>query len=285
MREVDELRPLVEMREHARPGGPPARLAAITAGARRRQRRAAALTSGLVAAAVAAVVVVAGGGTTHDSLRSVTPAQPNGHTTHPGTVKTHPQRPGQPAQVVAGHFTTAAPGAAPNGTGATATGSSTGSSTSSGAHPSQPQVHRTYSGNGSQTVCGGIVTDAQPPGGTKYCGEVSATPAAHGVSFDIQASLDAASRPSQFSFRTTQEIDIAVYHAGKLVWRWSSGQKFVRDAHQLALQPGSSYDWTLTWAAVGPNGHPLPRGDYDVVGSVIATELGNSNSWSTSFTI
>ncbi len=123
------------------------------------------------------------------------------------------------------------------------------------------------------------------PDSTRYCGAMSATPDGHDIDFDIEATLDATSRASQFSFDTTQEIDIAVYRQGKLIWRWSSGQTFRHDPHSLPLQPGTSYDWTTTWHAVGPDGHPLPAGDYDVVGTVLATELGTSNSWTSSFSL
>lgn len=285
MHEPNELHRLEELRSHARTAGPRTRLVAITSAARRRQRRAAVLTSGVVAASVTAALFVVGGSASPDSLRTTTPAQPGGNQSSPVTA------PGSGA-------TTTRPGAAPaasrpaTSTATNGTGSAPGPNPSASAtpapprpHPPAPAVQRTYSGPGSQTVCGGIVDGTEHPDSTRYCGAMSATPDGHDIDFDIEATLDATSRASQFSFDTTQEIDIAVYRQGKLIWRWSSGQTFRHDPHSLPLQPGTSYDWTTTWHAVGPDGHPLPAGDYDVVGTVLATELGTSNSWTSSFSL
>jgi hypothetical protein len=147
-------------------------------------------------------------------------------------------------------------------------------------------MHRTYSGSGSQTVCGGIVAGAGPPTNPHYCGGLDAASSAAGtISFDLAGTLDAASRPSQFTFPTSQEVDLAIYRGHTLIWRWSATQRFSADAHALALASGSSYDWTTSWHATDRSGRPLPHGDYRVVGTILARELGTSNSWDTTLSL
>lgn len=280
------MRELETLRHHERTAAPADRYQAVVASARRRQRTAlAAAGGGATAAVVAAVLLLTGGGAT-DSLRVVTPAghgnttttppRATGHLTHPAT-----QRPGvavSAAKAGTGSVGTAAgPRAANQGA----------ESSSTGSRQAGPQpMHRSYSGSDQQTVCGGIVTHAQPPTTPRYCGDVAAATDAHGrVEFDLTGTLDAASRPSQFSFSTSQEVDLAIYRGGKLVWRWSTGQRFAHDSHSLPLQSGSSYDWTTTWQPTDVNGKRLAHGDYDVVGTILASELGSDNSWTTTLTL
>jgi len=283
------MRELEALRHHERTAAPTGRYQEIVTSARRRQRTAIAAAGGGVTAAVVATVLLLSGGGAPDSLRVVTPAVHGQATSSPQPQAIrrlpHPatEHPGLP--VSAGN--SGATGSVGAASGAQASGQSAGSSATGSRQAASQPMHRTYtSGTQQQTVCPRVFPGDQSQTTPRYCGDVAAAIGAHGrIDFDLQGTLDAARPPSQFSFATSQEVDLAIYRGGKLVWRWSTGQHFARDPHSLPLQSGSSYDWTTTWQPTDSNGKRLAHGDYDVVGTILASELGSDNSWTTTLTL
>lgn len=142
-------------------------------------------------------------------------------------------------------------------------------------------MHRAYSGDSAATVCGGKVEPA-PPTHASYCGSLSANVTDGVVNFDLSATLDAVTpMASQLTFGTAQEVDIVVRRNGRTVFKWSQGRSFAHTAHSLRIDPGASYDWTTAWTVRGL-GTQVPHGIYEVVGTVLARELGASNTWTAS---
>jgi hypothetical protein len=280
---------LQSLRDHARRAPEPQRYVEIVAAAKRRRHRAAAVGSAGVALVVGVAVALTTGGSGVNGLRiepAVTPPSglPSVHAVR--SIAPHrgptPQTRPPAARGVMGPNAPAGP-AAPSGQQTTAVDDS--GQTSNKQSGPQP-MHRSYSGAGSQTVCGGIVEGAGQPATAHYCGGLDAASSTAGIiNFDLAGTLDAASRPSQFTFATSQEVDLAIYRGHTLIWRWSATQHFHQDMHALSLASGSSYDWTTSWHATDIRGRPLPHGNYSVVGTILARELGSSNSWHTTLTL
>jgi hypothetical protein len=275
---------LEALRTHPRRSAPADRYDAIISTARRRRRRTVTVGAGGAAAAVlvsAALVLTSGG--TNQSLRIETPAgsatatpvqsaEAEAHGAPPGTASAQRgvDQPGPRAATVPGPGPSARP--------------------QEGGDPgrqarSQPMT-RSYSGSAATTVCGGIVSQPNPTV-PRYCGSVEASRSRAGLlDFALRGSLDAASsRSSTFTFDTAQEVDLTLVRAGRVVWRWSQGQRFAQARHALVVDPGKSWKWSTSWAPTDQNGRALPAGDYEVVGTIRARELGTDNSWRATLTL
>ena len=270
---------LQRLRTHPRRPAPPDRYAEIMASARRRQRRAVVgAGGGMVAlAGILAAVVFTGNGV-NESLRLDTPAG------QPTTASSSAPA----SNTAAGASTGLAPAAEAGSTAprvvAPAPAPTAQQTTSPGRQArSQPMKRTPYDG---YTVCGGIASHPNPTV-PRYCGElvVERTPAGV-LDFGLRAMLDAAAtHDSSFSFDTTQEVDLVLSRGGRVIWRWSQGQTFAQLRHTLVVKPGNGYRWTTSWRPTDRYGRALPKGDYEVTGTVRAHELGSSNAWSATVTL
>ncbi|HVF19755.1 MAG TPA: BsuPI-related putative proteinase inhibitor [Mycobacteriales bacterium] len=55
-------------------------------------------------------------------------------------------------------------------------------------------------------------------------------------------------------FATAQEADFEVLAGSRVIWRWSDGQAFARDPHQLSGIPGDCFAWQTYWDQYDGNG-------------------------------
>jgi hypothetical protein len=278
---VPDLDALRRLPRHAPPHGG---LAEVTARARRRQRRAAA--GGAGALALSAVVLIALGGTAGtDSLRQtdigVAGTSPRPATSATGGAPFASARPAVPAATP--H--PGRPAATTDAGGSTAGGSPAPAAARQAASQA---MRRAYSHDPvGGTVCGGIVSDPAASDGQKLCGGVDAATATRGYAdFAVTGCLDrAATNDATLTFASDREADVALYRDGKRVWLWSAGRTFRRRAHSLPLTAGDCYTWTTSWRTTDAAGRALPRGDYEVRGTIAAAELGSDNAWTTTLTL
>jgi len=85
--------------------------------------------------------------------------------------------------------------------------------------------------------------------------------------------------PRTLSLPTSQTHDCFVYAAGdraggrdsgsrREIWRHSRGRMFAQVITELTLAPGESRSFTAAWDQAGPDGRPVPPGEYEAVGLV-----------------
>ena len=133
----------------------------------------------------------------------------------------------------------------------------------------RPAVHRvTEQGvvHPNQGHVGGCV------GAPEWCAVVGATSKDEGLHFRFIVCRETKSG-ARLTFETDAEMDVAVRDAaGREIWRWSAGQAFRKVAHDLDVPAGACVIWSMTWDAVLDSGKPIPRGEYELVGSSLATE-------------
>lgn len=75
-------------------------------------------------------------------------------------------------------------------------------------------------------------------------------------------------RPITLPFSTTQRFDFQIYRDHRLVWKWSKGERFVRDASPVVLGPGEKVTFSATWSQISNNGVQVGPGNYSLVGFV-----------------
>jgi len=75
-------------------------------------------------------------------------------------------------------------------------------------------------------------------------------------------------------FSTTQRFDFQIYRNHRLVWKWSKGENFVRDASPVVIGPGEKMTFSATWSQISNNGVAVGPGSYSLVGFV--TTLGRN---------
>jgi hypothetical protein len=87
------------------------------------------------------------------------------------------------------------------------------------------------------------------------------------------------------SFAKDQEADLEVRHAGRVVWRWSTGRTATSNAHALATPAGACWVWTAPWTDVDATGRPLGSGSYDLVVTSRADQLADLPTATTTFKV
>lgn len=80
--------------------------------------------------------------------------------------------------------------------------------------------------------------------------------------------------PATVSYPTRQEAEFTVKNApGTWTWRWSGGFAFPPRPHELTLDAGYCYTWSIEWVARDERGAPLRPGTYAM------TANGTANEW------
>lgn len=72
-------------------------------------------------------------------------------------------------------------------------------------------------------------------------------------------------------FETGQRWDLAAFHAGTQIWRWSNMLRWEDAPHSIPIRVDRPETTTLGWRTVDRNGAPLPQGIYKVQGMVMCT--------------
>lgn len=67
-------------------------------------------------------------------------------------------------------------------------------------------------------------------------------------------------------YPTGQQWDLATYHSGTQLFRWSQGSAWADSPHTIPLKQGESRSQQLTWLTIDRNGEPLPHGVYTAQG-------------------
>lgn len=70
----------------------------------------------------------------------------------------------------------------------------------------------------------------------------------------------------KLNFRTGQRYDLAVWHNGTQIYRWSQDKIWADTPNCLSLMPNATEKFVVSWRTVDRNYCPLPSGIYDVVG-------------------
>lgn len=72
-------------------------------------------------------------------------------------------------------------------------------------------------------------------------------------------------------YPTGQQWDLAAYHNGTQIYRWSQGLIWEESPHTIPLKTGEVRTEKLTWDTVDRHGMPLPHSLYTVHGMVMTT--------------
>lgn len=87
-------------------------------------------------------------------------------------------------------------------------------------------------------------------------------------------------------YAARNEVDLTVVSkAGTVVWRWSQWHPDGGSPHTIGVVTGGCSSWTYDWTAVDSTGRALPKGDYSLRVTFLATELGGRPPSSHPFTI
>jgi hypothetical protein len=74
--------------------------------------------------------------------------------------------------------------------------------------------------------------------------------------------------PAEVEFATTREVDFALRSpSGRVVWQWSTGQRFPASRHTITLAPNECYEWRTTWDGLLDDGTKPAPGTYRLRGA------------------
>ncbi|MDD2999358.1 MAG: BsuPI-related putative proteinase inhibitor [Candidatus Riflebacteria bacterium] len=73
----------------------------------------------------------------------------------------------------------------------------------------------------------------------------------------------------QIHYPTGQQWDLAAYHDGTQIYRWSQGLVWAESPHTVPIKAGESRSEKLAWETVDRLGLPLPHGIYRIHGMVM----------------
>lgn len=71
----------------------------------------------------------------------------------------------------------------------------------------------------------------------------------------------------RLEFETAREVDFAVVREGRVLWQWSTGQRFAPTPHTLDVDGGVCYEWRTRWTGVLDDGTRPPAGTYTLWGA------------------
>jgi len=76
-------------------------------------------------------------------------------------------------------------------------------------------------------------------------------------------------KPVNIYFPTGQRWDMAGFHNGAQIFRWSQGLRWYEAPHSIPIQPGEVETQTLSWTTLDRVGCALPQGIYKAEGMVM----------------
>ena len=258
--------------------------------ARARRLRTAGFSTSTLLAAFALLAAIAGGQGTQSLIEQPAPEQPAITTVVPGPVT---QDGGTSNSVGATTFTTTqSRSVAGSGgtTGTTPSGATGGSAETSAPAQVKPYVAGPINTGSSvyvpSTECHvtGNPEDATTlcPSSYVYGQYQSPTPYLFQLYADV-CSTRAGITTLHFPGRN--EVDLAVYSGTTEVWRWSRWHPDGGSAHSVSLATEDCTTWTFDWTGVDAHGMRLPKGDYTLRASFLATELTGRSTPSVTFTV
>jgi hypothetical protein len=87
------------------------------------------------------------------------------------------------------------------------------------------------------------------------------------VSITIRA-VNPSSTPVTFNFSSNKQYDVGTGQNSVLLWNYAFGRTYQQVLTSFTLQPGESWERTVSWDRTLNNSTPAPAGSYDVQGAL-----------------
>lgn len=104
-------------------------------------------------------------------------------------------------------------------------------------------------------------------------GQVSVDTAVHALGTPVQITFvvkNNGSSPIHYTFPSAQQFDVTITSNAdkRTVWQFSHNKLFNQMVTKLALDPGQSRTYTVTWPQVDNNGMRVPPGSYTITATL-----------------
>lgn len=66
------------------------------------------------------------------------------------------------------------------------------------------------------------------------------------------------------TFETGKEVDFAIKKNGRVVWQWSTGQRFAPGVRKVVIDRTACAQWRTRWTGVLDDGTRVPPGEYEL---------------------